>query len=312
MIENALLYRILKEHYMQGLSQKKIAQIEGVSTATVSRAIKEGIKKGYVKISLELPENSVPNLEEKIKKRYGINTVYVSDIMVEDPNIILYDVAVAFVNHFNSVINPGDIVGLSWGRTLSAIARFLKPKEIKDLTFVTLNGGVCRDVSETGVEQVVHAFAQPYHAKAYSLQLPFYVSNQQVAYELKKDKNIQFVFNLINEANIAVFSVGGLIPSSLLYGSGYLDVSDFEEMKKNGFVGDICSRFYKKDGMCVEDDLNNRSMGISLDDLKKKKRKICIVSDPEKAEALNGALNGGYIDDLFVDKKTALALLQIE
>lgn len=312
MSENALLYRILKQYYIEGISQKKIAELEGVSTATVSRAIKEGIKRGYVRVSLDLPENSVPNLEEAIKAHYGLNMVRVLDSEVENQEIIMHDVASAFSSYFTSILKPGDIIGLSWGRTLSAVADFLKPKKIPGLTFVSMNGGVAEDVSKTGVGQVVRAFAKPFQASAYSLLLPIYVSSEKVVNELKKDGNVKNIFDMIEKANIAVFSVGGLIHTSLLFKSGYLSEESCKKMREEGYVGDICSRFFKRNGSQVVGDLDMRSVGISLEELKKKPKKICIVADKEKAEALSGALNGGYVDDLFVDKKTALELLKLQ
>ena len=54
------LFRILKEHYILDMSQKEIAKLEKLSTATISRLMKEAKAQGYVKIELNLPDNSVP------------------------------------------------------------------------------------------------------------------------------------------------------------------------------------------------------------------------------------------------------------
>ena len=57
------LFRILKEHYIMDLSQKEIARMEKLSTATISRLIKDAKEQGYVRIELNLPDNSLPDLE---------------------------------------------------------------------------------------------------------------------------------------------------------------------------------------------------------------------------------------------------------
>lgn len=311
-ISQAQLFRILKEHYVEGMTQREIAKQERLSTATISRVIRDGIEKGYVKITLNLPTNTMPDLENTIKTRFGLDRVYVSRVNVDDPDVILQDVAVTFADYMESLIKPGDIVGLSWGRTLSALARKLNGKEVENVTFVSMSGGVSSNINDTSVEQVVRAFAKPFGAKAYWLPLPSYVSNSRLADELRKDDHIEFLFEQIRKANIAIFSVGGLIPTSLLFNSGYFTRQGYKEMKEKGYVGDICSRFFKEDGSYTDDDLYNRSIGITLDELKKKKQKICIVADPAKARALQGALHGGYVDELFVDERTALELLRLE
>ena len=175
-----------------------------------------------------------------------------------------------------------------------------------------MNGGVSSSISNTSVEQVVRAFARAYDAEAYWLPLPSYVSNGQLADALMKEEYIEAFFRQVASTNIAIFSVGGLITTSLLFNSGYFTEEGYKELIKKGYVGDICSRFFKADGSHKDDELYNRSIGITLEELKEKKKKICIVADVHKARALLGALHGGYIDELFVDEKTAKEVLRLE
>ena len=311
-ISDAQLFRILKDHYAQGLTQREIAKQEGLSTATISRAIREGIERGYVTITLNLPTNSVPDLESRIKQKFGLSRVCVVKAGVDDPEMILQDVAASFADYMDILIKPGDSIGLSWGRTLAALASSLHPKTVENVSFVSMNGGVSSSISNTSVEQVVRAFARAYDAEAYWLPLPSYVSNGQLADALMKEEYIEAFFRQVASTNIAIFSVGGLITTSLLFNSGYFTEDGYRELIKKGYVGDICSRFFKADGSHKDDELYNRSIGITLEELKQKKKKICIVADVNKAKALLGALHGGYIDELFVDEKTATEVLRLE
>ena len=88
-ISDAQLFRILKDHYAQGMTQREIAKQEGLSTATISRAIREGIERGYVTITLNLPTDSVPDLENTIKQTFGLQRVCVVKASVDDPDVIL-------------------------------------------------------------------------------------------------------------------------------------------------------------------------------------------------------------------------------
>ena len=311
-LSQAQLFRILKNHYIEGYTQREIAKQEGLSTATISRAIREGIEKGYVTITLNLPTNSVPGLENSIQEKFGLDKVFVSHVNVDDHDVIMKDIAVAFAEHLDTVIKPGDIIGLSWGRTLAGVMPYLPNKEVENVAFIGMNGAVSSNIGNTSIEQVVRTFSQHFGAKGYWLPLPSYVSNSHLIDELKKDEPIESLFRIIEQANIAIFSVGGMLTSSLLYSSGYFTPEGYKDMKGKGYVGDICSRLYKADGTYDEADFKNISTGITLEELKQKQRKICIVADPEKASALQGALHGGYVDELFVDERTASALLQLE
>ncbi len=306
------LFRILKEHYVLGLTQREVAKLENLSTATISRAIKEGLDKGYVKITLQLPTGSLPYLEEEIMEKFHLSRVHVTPVDVDDNSVIIQDMAVAFADYLDTLIKPGDVVGLSWGRTLASLAPYLREKPLEDVAFVSMHGGVSMDFTSTSVEQVVRAFAQPFGARAYWLPLPTYLSDSRLVDGLRSDNQIEAIFDQIEKANIAIFSVGGLIPSSLLYNSVYFTKDSYKELKQKGYVGDICARFFKGDGSYAEEDFANKSIGITLEELKKKQRKICVVTDPEKAPALQGALHGGYVDELFLDERTAVKLLKLE
>ena len=304
------LFRILKEHYIMDLSQKEIARMEKLSTATISRLIKDAKEQGYVRIELNLPDNSMPDLEKRICKRYGIRLASVSRVEVDDQNMIIRDVAQPFSDYLNTIMKAGDIIGLSWGRTLSAVAQNLRTQESREVAFVSMSGGVSMDVSSVGVEQTVRSFANAYNAQGFSFPLPVYLANEALVEAIMEDKQFSELFDMIRQARIAVFSVGPISIRSLLFESGYHSHEEMQELARRGFVGDICGRLFKADGSYDESQEMNRSIGITLEELKKKSNKLCIVTDPGRAEALHGALLGGFIDCLFTDELTARALLK--
>ena len=75
-----------------------------------------------------------------------------------------------------------------------------------------------------------------------------------------------------------------------------------------GAVGEISYRFYDKDGKPVETPLNERVIGISLEDLKKAGRVIALAGGESKTQAIAGALKLGVIDVLVTDRFTAARL----
>ena len=303
------LFRILKEHYILDMSQKEIAKLEKLSTATISRLMKEAKAQGYVKIELNLPDNSVPDLEKKIQDKFHVRLVSVTRVQVEDQDMIIHDVAKPFSDYLFSIMRDGDVIGLSWGRTLCKMALDLQVKEPRDVTFVSLSGGVTIDVTETGVEQTVRRFAKAFDAQGFAFPLPAYLSNELMKEAVMSDDQFLELFNLIRKAQIAIFSVGPLNTNSLLYESGYFSYQEMENLIQRGFVGDICGRLIRANGNNEKEDEYTHSVGITLEELKQKPHKICVVTEPDKAKVLECALRNGYIDELFVDERTAEMLV---
>lgn len=305
-------YRILKEYYFLRMSQREIAKLENLSTATVSRMINRAIEKGYVSFTLNLPVLTVSDLEQTIKDRYGLETVSVARVDVDNPELIARDVSGLTASYLNRIIRQGDVVGISWGNTLSKVVEWLKPKQVDGVTVVGLNGSVSKNVSDTGAENIIKKFSDNYHASGYSIPFPSFVDNENIVASIKSDSNIKKVFDLIDRTRILIFSVGCIREDSVLVRAGYFEKEDYRELRRQGYVGDICSRYFKEDGSYTDDELYRRVIGIDLDSVRRKEKRVCVAMEAEKAESLRGALKGGYITSLFLDELTARKLVELE
>ena len=58
------------------------------------------------------------------------------------------------------------------------------------------------------------------------------------------------------------------------------------------------------------DELDDRTIGLNLDQIRKIKHKICIAIGQEKVAAILGALRGQLVNVLFTDENTAASLLK--
>jgi DNA-binding transcriptional regulator LsrR (DeoR family) len=77
-------------------------------------------------------------------------------------------------------------------------------------------------------------------------------------------------------------------------------------------VGDIALRFFDENGQPIISDLNDRVVGITLDQLQKIDEVVAVTGGPEKVLAIRGALRGGYLDVLITDQATAKTLISDE
>ena len=74
-------------------------------------------------------------------------------------------------------------------------------------------------------------------------------------------------------------------------------------------VGDVFSRFIDSQGRVVNQDINRRTIGIDLSELKKKKHSILVAANVAKVPAINGVLTAGYANTLVIDQESANDLL---
>ena len=74
----------------------------------------------------------------------------------------------------------------------------------------------------------------------------------------------------------------------------------------------MCLRFFDADGAPVISPLNDRVIGMELEQLRKVKRSVGIAGGQRKVAAIRGAVRGGYINVLITDLLTAEALVAPE
>ncbi len=81
--QHRLLYRIAQAYYVDGLTQKEIANRFGLSRPKVSRLLQKGRNNGIISISLLPPPNGLADLERELERRFCLREVVV--VPVSDP-----------------------------------------------------------------------------------------------------------------------------------------------------------------------------------------------------------------------------------
>jgi DNA-binding transcriptional regulator LsrR (DeoR family) len=69
-------------------------------------------------------------------------------------------------------------------------------------------------------------------------------------------------------------------------------------------------RFFDVDGCPIQNGLNDRVIGLELEQLRRIKRCVGVAGGKRKIAAIRGAMRGGYINVLITDIHTARDLLE--
>ena len=116
---------------------------------------------------------------------------------------------------------------------------------------------------------------------------------------------------LAESADIALIVPGAFIPQNMLFDTNYLSQKEFFELERKDAVGDIASHIVNSKGEICSDEIDRRTLALSLDKIKKIPLKVGVAAGAVKAKVISGLLNGNLIDSLIVDYSLASELLKM-
>jgi deoxyribonucleoside regulator len=227
---------------------------------------------------------------------------------LNDPGEIKKYIGSKAAEYLNEIARDGDIIGVSWGTTMYNVACRLKSRPLQGAQIVQLKGGVTDGKSTTYADEILEKFAKAFSTIARYLPLPVIFGTKEVKEMVDQDRHIKRILELGRQANIAVFTVGTVKEDALLFRLGYIEAADKVKLQQIA-VGDICSRFFDRAGEICNAEIDDRTVGIKLAELRDKERSILVAGGERKVEAIRAALVGQYANVLITDQYTAKALL---
>ncbi|MDQ0225408.1 RNA polymerase subunit sigma-70 [Bacillus sp. 7586-K] len=305
------IIEVARLYYQLDYSQQEIAKKLDVSRPTVSRLLKQAKDTGIVEVKIHNPVEAGEVLTERLKEKFGLKEVIIASVSEYDHTLIKRHLGEVAASYLNKVVKDDDLIATSWGTTVYELATKLKPKPVKNTKVVQLNGGVSHSETKTYASEIIHLFGEAFNTQTFLLPLPAIVDHIVVKQAIEADRHIHKILKLGKQANIAVFSVGTPVVDSVLLQAEYFSKEE-QHLIQSKAVGEICSRFFDKNGeICVEN-LNNRTIGIELDELSKKEKSILVAGGSKKVKAIYGALKGKYANVLITDEQTASLLIEMD
>jgi DNA-binding transcriptional regulator LsrR (DeoR family) len=296
-------------YYEDSLNQSEVAERIGVSRATVVNYLQEARQRGLVRISIAPEALGSLRLSREVAARFGLAGCYL--IPAAGGSRPLHErLGEAGARVLAERLAPADILGVSWGRTVLALARALQPQDMSGITVVQVTG------SEVGTaafspELCTSILANRLNARCVNLHAPAFLSTQAVRDILLAEPALVSQFELIRSCTKIVYGVAGLTEGSMVFESGFMSRSDGAPYIAAGAVGVAIGRFFDAGGAHVPGTHDARMVGISLDELRGIPERLCVAGGPDKETAIAGALRGGFATHLVTDERTARRLLEL-
>lgn len=290
------------------LTQSQIADLMGVSRATVVNYLQQARDLHYVKVVVR-PEllNSI-DLAQQLKQAFGLTECMVIpfDGGMRPPS---ERIGRAGAQYLEQILTNGDVLGVAWGRTVLSLAENLPEKAMPDSCVVQVIGSQRSAYDGFTAEECVAFIARRLHARSISLHAPAALSNAALRDALMREPTIQEQFARIRSCNKLLFGVCTVKANSLVFASGLISVDESKYYIANGAVGVIAGRFYDIEGNWLRGSMDDRMIGITLDDVRSVPTRIAAAGGPDKTDAILGALRGGYVTALITDEPTARNIL---
>jgi DNA-binding transcriptional regulator LsrR (DeoR family) len=308
--EKRQLVKVSSLYYKDGWTQAEIANKLGVSRPVISKLLQKAKDEGIVNIYIKDESVRTVELEQQLEKYFGL-----ADAIVVPNNGLTSEMAKRAVgqagaNYISHNIKGVKGIGISWGTTLAYLIQEYPYEQREDIKVVPLEGGMGVKDVEIHANQLANELARKIKGICTYLYAPAIVETEELKERLMALQDIETVLESGRKVDIALIGIGNPYKDSTLIKIGYLQENDLSNLRKMGVVGDIGFRFFDGDGKQINDSLNSRVIGITLEELKKINKVIAVVEGDHKAESVLGALRGQFIDVLIIDEQTAGAILK--
>lgn len=305
-----ILATVANLYYNSDLTQNQIAQRLYTSRSKISRMLKEARELGIVEIYIREPWERGIELEHQIKEIYHLKNIRVIMQKDGDKQKINALISEAAAYYLDSVLKKDMVVGISWGNTLYNIVKYIAANNHKNIpiTVVPIMGAANIISPEKDALDLSKDLASAYGGKYQYIYAPLFLKKKEIKESLIQDDNIKAALELACNADIILTSVGSITSKSW---RNYLSSKTLEILAQKGVVGHIGGHFYDRNGEEPETSLAERMIGIGKEDIRRCKETICVALGKEKAEAVLGAVRGGYIGTLITDDVCAREMMQI-
>lgn len=304
-----LMVRAAKLYYDLEQNQSEIATAMGLTRWQVGRLLKEARELGIVDIRIIPHSPRRTDLEGRLQKLFDLEEAIVVPVNIDDDAITRDAIARAAAQFILSLAPKPRLIGVSWGRTMAAVAHRMAPNWNDGVHIVLLNGATSRLSASSPNNNVAERLAVTGRGTATLLPVPAILGSSKTRQALEDDPMVSEVLDLAREAPVVCFGLGELSRHSVLVSSGYLTEADIDGLRHDGAVGDILGRFVDGTGRIVNPSLDARTLGLELDALPRKQLSIGVAGGRTKHEIVLASLRAHYVNVLVSDENTAAFLL---
>jgi DNA-binding transcriptional regulator LsrR (DeoR family) len=304
--EIVLAARVAREFYIDGVSKIEIAGRLGISRFRVARLLDSAREAGMVRIEIGLPGGALDaGLSAELCSAFGLRYAFAFDFPDQDELALRRRLSEAAGQALTDLITPGDVIGLSWARSLSGLAAALT--RMPPCPIVQLTGAVPppdgRDLLD-----LVRSVARIGGGTAHVFYAPMILDDAETAAAIRRQADVADALALVSSVTIAMVAIGAWAPAlSTIYDA--CSPAERADIARLGVIAEMAGVFLGKDGRPVPTGLDSRMIVTPGHVLAKIPSVIAVAYGVSKSAAVHAAIRGGMIHGLVTHTSMARALL---
>ncbi|WP_293174675.1 sugar-binding transcriptional regulator [Oceanithermus sp.] len=308
----AYLARVAAMYFEESRTQQEIARALGISRSGVSRLLTEARERGVVEIVIHHPLPRARELERALTARFGLKEARVLAGGDDGYEATLRRLGRLAARYFEDRVHDGMTIGISWGGALYEMIREIRPRDYTNVEVVQLIGATGAEATPTSGPILAQLLAERLRCRSYQLHAPLIVADETARRALLEERHIRETLERARRADLALVGIGTTRQGYYsLVRAGYLSEEDATRIRQSGAVGDVCAQHYDFDGRWLDIELNRRVIGIDHEALRNIDTVIGVAGGSVKAQAIYGALKGGYVNVLITDEAAARRVLAL-
>ena len=225
-------------------------------------------------------------------RRFALKDVRVISTKESNDTMVLQKLGEVAAYYLDNLLNDNMILGISWGNTMYHTVKAVKTSKNIPITVVPIMGAANVRTPERDSLDLSKELAYAYGGTYHYIYAPLFVNSEEVRDSLEQEPNIKGCLELAKNADIILTSVGSIVYKSW---KSYLSTRDLYNLEGNEVVTPFV----------------NKMIGLGIEDIKNTENVICVAGLEMKAEAILGAVRGGYINTLITDEEAAKAVLEL-
>ncbi|EAA1979831.1 sugar-binding transcriptional regulator [Salmonella enterica] len=310
--EYELLTEIAVAYYCDEITQEEIANKFGLSRIKVGRLLKRAKEEGIVEINVRYHPVFSTQLEKQLKERFPVSRALIA-LDHHDEEEQRRQVASLVSAYLNNVLKDNVVVAVGQGRNVASVAESSGVIQGRDCRFICGIGGTHRPGDVINADHISRLLAKKFGGSSESLYAPAYVENIQLKELLLQNGTIKETLDRARKADIALVGIGDMNEESYMVKLGWFTPHEINDASLNqGVIGDIAGYdFFNARGEHVNTVMDNRVIGLSVEELRQIPCVIAIASENTKAMAIMGALRTGAIDIIATSARNIRTILSL-
>lgn len=295
--DNELLTEIAVAYYQDEITQEEIAKKFGISRIKVGRLLKRAKEEGIVEITVRYHPVFSTRLEQQMLERFSLSRALIA-LDHQDEEEQRRQVAALVSGYLAISLKDNMVLAVGQGRNVAAIADHVGSVAPKSCKFICGIGGTHRPGDAINADHISRRLAKKFGGSSETLYAPAYVENRALKEAFMQNGTIKETLDRARKADVALVGIGDMNENSYMVKLGWFTPHEIIDASLNqGVIGDIAGYdFFNAQGMHVDTVMNDRVIGLSIDELRKIPCVIAIASENTKALAILGALRTGAID----------------